>query len=70
MVTKGNEVGVLIPAYKGSSVIATALDSLQKQTYKKLNVYICDDTHPAERDGLEPSRLSLSGQKPGSGGRL
>ena len=53
MVTKGNEVGVLIPAYKGSSVIATALDSLQKQTYKKLNVYICDDTHPAERDGLE-----------------
>lgn len=53
MATNGNIVGVLIPVYKGSSVISTSLDSLQKQTYQNLKVYICDDTPPAERDGLE-----------------
>ncbi len=55
MVAKGNEVGVLIPAYKGSSVIGLALDSLKNQTYQNFKVYICDDTPPgdtAERDRI------------------
>ena len=50
---KSDVIGVLIPVYKGTSVISTALDSLRNQTYQNLNVYICDDTPPAERDGLE-----------------
>ena len=48
MHSKRSDVGVLIPTYKGSSVISHALDSLQKQTDQNFKVYVCDDTHPDE----------------------
>ena len=46
------KVAVLIPVYRGSTLIRDALSTLKNQTYKNLKVYISDDTPEHERDEI------------------
>jgi GT2 family glycosyltransferase len=45
-------VAVLIPVYRGSTLIRDALSTLKNQTYKNLKIYISDDTPENERNEI------------------
>lgn len=63
--SEGPKISVLIAAYSASSTIATALRSLQEQTWKNLEIFVLDDCSPdntcavVEQIAASDSRVKL-----------
>lgn len=47
---------ILIPVYKGSSYLRDALQSIFQQDFKPLEIIICDDNNPADRDEIKKTK--------------